>query len=372
MKLSRGHLIAAGLVVLTLVGFVFLRGPTPAIAIKPETIYSFGRVNVTNTMITSWVVVAIIIIAVFLATRRWDLVPRGAQNFVEWLFLEGEFIIWIIRVPFLNYEVTESLAGERNARRFFPLVATIFFFVLACNWLSLLPVFNAIGVSKQEEHGFVMEQAEVGPLDVTYLPFSSPKNISGDTIDEDDPEAREKLEKAREDGKFVGELLPLFRGAATDLNTPLALAIASFIAVETWGIMAMGFFTYGRKFVNLGTFFRGIARLNFGMLFQGMIDAFVGLLELVSELVRLISFTARLFGNLFAGEVVILMFTFLTPLFLTLPFYGLELFVGFIQAYIFGILTLVFGLIAVRHGEGHAAEEEHEEEAGALAPEASG
>jgi len=92
---------------------------------------------------------------------------------------------------------------------------------------------------------------------------------------------------------------------------------------------------------------------------RGVIDAFVGFLELVSEMVRLISFTFRLFGNMFAGEVVILMFTFLIPLVLTLPFYGLELFVGLIQAFIFAALTLVFGMIAVAHGN-HAGAEEAE------------
>jgi F-type H+-transporting ATPase subunit a len=94
-------------------------------------------------------------------------------------------------------------------------------------------------------------------------------------------------------------------------------------------------------------------------MFQGMIDAFVGVLELISELVRLLSFTFRLFGNMFAGEVVILMFTFLTPLVLTIAFYGLELFVGVIQAFIFAMLTLVFGVMAVTHGE-HAAHEAEE------------
>ena len=96
----------------------------------------------------------------------------------------------------------------------------------------------------------------------------------------------------------------------------------------------------------------------------------MGILELISEMVRLISFTFRLFGNMFAGEVVILMFTFLTPLVVTVLFYGLELFVGIIQAFIFAILTLVFGMMAVAHGEAHAAEGEHEEGPGEMALEA--
>jgi len=290
--------------------------------------------------------VATLIVVVFLATRRWELVPRGAQNVIE-AVLEA------------FYNLVLSVAGEKNGRRFFPVVATIFFFVLASNWLSLLPVFNVIGVSQDEEHGFVMEQTSVGPLDLTYVKLSSLGNLSGDSIEDDDPKREELVKEAHEDGKFVGELLPLLRGPNTDLNTPLALAIASAIAVESWGIASLGFFTYGRKFFNFGTAFRGLFRLNFGMMFQGMIDAFVGILELISELVRLVSFTFRLFGNMFAGEVVILMFTFLTPLVLTIVFYGLELFVGVIQAFIFAMLTLVFGMMAVTHGE-HAAQEADE------------
>jgi F-type H+-transporting ATPase subunit a len=359
MRLSRGRLIVGGLIALFLLGFVFLRGPTPAISIKAETIESFGPVDLTNTMLTSWIVVIIMIVVVYLGTRRRDLVPRGFQNMFE-AALEA----------FYNFVV--SVAGEKNGRRFFPVVATIFFFVLVSNWLSLFPMFNVIGLLKEEEHGFVMEQADVGPLPLSWVALSGPSNLritGADTIDEDDTDAHEQFEEAKEDGKIVGELVPLFRGPNTDLNTTLALAIVSAIAVESWALASLGI-GYGKKFFDYGNLFRGLRRLDFGLLFRGAIDVFVGFLELVSELVRLISFTFRLFGNMFAGEVVILMFIFLTPLILTLPFYALELFVGIIQAFIFAVLTLVFGMMAVAHGEAHAAEGEHEEGSGARAPEA--
>ncbi len=358
MRLSRGRLVAVGLVILALLGFVFLRGPTPHIAIKAETLESFGPFNLTNTIMTSWIVVVIMVVLVYVGTRRRDLVPRGVQNFFE-ATLEA------------FYSLVVSVAGEKNGRRFFPVVATIFFFVLVSNWLSLFPVFNAIGLVEEKEHGFVMEETDVGPLPVGWVALSSPSNLSADSIDEDDPNAHAEFEKVKEEGKTVGELIPLFRGPNTDLNTPLALAIASAIAVESWGIASLGL-GYGRKFFNFGGAFRGLFRLNFGQFFQGAIDAFVGILEFISELVRLVSFTFRLFGNMFAGEVVILMFTFLTPLVLTIAFYGLELFVGIIQAFIFAVLTLVFGMMAVAHGEAHATEKEHEEPAGAMAPEAQG
>ena len=355
MRLSRTHLVVAGALVMLLAGFVFLRGPTPHIAIKAETIESFGPIDLTNTMLTSWIVVFIIVVAVYFGTRRRDLVPRGFQNLFE-AAIEA------------FYNLVVSVAGEKNGRRFFPVVATIFFFVLVSNWFSLFPVFNVIGVVREAEHGFVMEETQAGPLDVAYVPLSNPGRLSGDSIDEDDADAHAQFEEAKDEGKSVGELIPLFRGPNTDLNTPLALAIVSAIAVESWGIATLGF-GYGKKFFNFGGAFGGLIRLDFGRFFRGAIDAFVGILELVSELVRLVSFTFRLFGNMFAGEVVILMFTFLTPLVATLIFYGLELFVGIIQAFIFAVLTLVFGMMAVAHGEAHGSDEEHEE-AGAQVSEA--
>jgi F-type H+-transporting ATPase subunit a len=337
--LSKRTLYILGALVLFVVGFVFLRGPIPHISIAPETLVKAGDVpgagwsiNITNTILTTWVVVVLVLIFIFFITRRkWSLVPSGVQNFFE-------------AVVEAFYNLVVGIAGEENGRRFFPLVATIFFFILISNWLSLTPIFNAVGFqSDPEETGFVMKQTSVGPFDVAYVPLSNTSTLSGDSISEGDSNAVEHHDKAVSDGKFVGELIPLLRGPNTDLNTPLAIAIWSAIFVEAWGISSLGFFKYGKKFFN----------------FRGPIDFFVGILELISELVRLVSFTFRLFGNMFAGEVVILMFTFLTPLMLTLPFYGLELFVGIVQAFIFASLTLVFAVMAVQSHDGH---EEHKPE----------
>lgn len=344
MRGNRLRLAIVGLIVLVLAGFVFLRGPTPHIQIKPEVLHSIWKINITNTMVTSWLVVALMIALVYLASRRWEIVPRGVQNLLE-AIIEG------------FYNLVVSIAGEKNGRRFFPVVATIFFFVLFANWFSLFPIFNVIGLGEEGEEGFVMEKADVGPLPVTYVGLSGPGQLQGQTIDEDDPQAALKAEQERDKGNFVGEIRPFLRGINTDLNTPLALAIMSAIFVEFWGISTLGLFTYGRKFFNFGGLLHGIRRFSPALLFQGVVDAFVGFLELVSEMVRLISFTFRLFGNMFAGEVVILMFTFLIPLVITLPFYGLEIFVGLIQAFIFAALTLVFGMIAVTHGGPPGAEE---------------
>ena len=159
-----------------------------------------------------------------------------------------------------------------------------------------------------------------------------------------------------------GETVHLLRGANTDINLPLALALVSFIFVEYWGISSLGGLRYLRKFVNVGQFFQGIGQLLRGRLragligmFNGAINIFVGVLETLSELIRIVSFTFRLFGNMTAGEILLLIVAFLAPWILALPFYGLELLVGFVQALIFAGLTLVFATIAVTHHEAETA-----------------
>ncbi|MGH2608869.1 MAG: F0F1 ATP synthase subunit A, partial [Tepidiformaceae bacterium] len=148
-------------------------------------------------------------------------------------------------------------------------------------------------------------------------------------------------------GKKVGLVIPFFRSVYSDVNNTLALGICSFIFVEFWGFQALGLGYLRKFFVNP---------------FRNPIGTFVGFLELLSELIRIVSFTFRLFGNIFAGEVLILMLTFLAPFLIVDIIYGLELFVGFIQAAVFALLTLVFATMAVEH---HGDEEHHDGEAGA-------
>jgi F-type H+-transporting ATPase subunit a len=199
----------------------------------------------------------------------------------------------------LNF--VESVAGKKHARMLFPGVATIFIYVITNAYLALFPFFGSIGVI---EH----------------------------------------------DGKFA----PLFRAANTDVNVPLSIAIMSFIFVESWGMKALGVSHYIGEFVNVRQMVQGLKELFKGKIGQavmniafGFINLFVGVLEIFSHLIRMLSFTFRLFGNMTAGEILILVSCFLIPLVFTIPFYGLELLIGLIQALIFSGLTLVFGTIAV-------------------------
>ena len=143
----------------------------------------------------------------------------------------------------------------------------------------------------------------------------------------------------------VAHIFPFFRAIATDLNLPLAIALWSFIFVQLWGIQSLGVRSNFGKYIGAGS----------AAVVKGPIGVVVGFLEIISEISRIVSFTFRLFGNIFAGEIVLFMSAFLVPFAITTVFYGLEVFVGFIQAFVFAMLTLVFAVTAISHGE-------HEEE----------
>ena len=192
----------------------------------------------------------------------------------------------------------EGVIGRDFGRKVFPLIATIFLFVAFNAWMPLIPIYPALGF----------------------------KDADGDIA------------------------VHLLRSAGTDLNMPLALALVSFVFVEYWGLRMLGF-RYVGKFIPIVPFFRNIRR---GQVFPAFISLFVGFLEGVSELVRVVSFTFRLFGNMTAGEVLVVMASFLVPFVATVFVYGLELLVGAVQALIFAGLTLVFVTVATT-----PPEEEH-------------
>ena len=191
------------------------------------------------------------------------------------------------------YDLFKSVTGE-HVDRFFPLLASFFLFILIGNWSGLLPGVGSIGIKEGHE---VKATQEV---------------YSGEI-----PKSEEKL-------------IPLFRAPTADLNTTLALALIAVFSIQYFGFKLLGSRIYLGKFFN----------------FKNPILFFVGLLELVSEFTKVISFTFRLFGNIFAGEVLLTVIAFLMPLITPLPFLGLEIFVGMIQALVFSMLTAVFLNIA--------------------------
>jgi len=258
----------------------------------PVLFHVFG-LPITNTIIAGWITVVFLAVVSWLITRRMKLVPGRLQTTFE--FILG----WV-------YDFCTSVAGEKNGRKFFPVICTIFLFVAFNAWLSLIPGFGSIQI---HIHGHEYE---------------------------------------------------LLRGSNTDLNTPLAIALVSFVFVEYYGLKTLGI-KYMRKFVNIGGFFSSVGhvfkgRVKKGLtgLFSGLIDIFVGGLETLSELIRIVSFTFRLFGNMTAGEILIMVAAFLIPMAIGWMVYGLELFIGFIQALVFSGLTLAFVSMAVASHEEEA------------------
>ncbi len=266
--------------------------PQPHPELPAEVVFHLFGLPITNSIIATWLTIIVLVGFSYAVTRRLRLIPGRVQTLLE--FALGAL---------LNF--CQSVAGEKNGRRFFPIVTTIFLFVVFNAWLSLLPGFGSILITGAE-----------------------------------------------------GEV-PLLRGANTDINVPLALALISFVFVEYYGLRSLGF-RYLGKFINVGRFFQSIGQLFRGRLkaglsglFSGFIDIFVGVLKTLSEFIRIVSFTFRLFGNMVAGEILLLIAAFLIPWVFAIPFYGLELLIGFVQALIFSGLTLVFLTIAVAH---HGAE----------------
>jgi len=399
------------------VGLIVARGPQPEIIVPAEVITKVGFLNISNTMISAWAAMFILLVGCFLATRTMKLIPTGAQNFVESIieFLMGQL---------------EDIAGSANARRFFPVIATFFIFILLANWMGLLPFFNAIGKTEDigveifhyiEEHhehhepfeeeiahssGWLVDNVGIGlvlpnandahfemgaeaatPVSAeealdryivflaeTFTDFEAeggdghgPAEVTPEMLtaavaalnaDPDAPKLLPANEKHAVPSAALGDdlvvsgidfpgqklalIIPLFRSVYSDVNNTIALALISFFMVEFWGLRTLGF-SYLGKFFN----------------FSGFIPFFVGILELLSEFIRIVSFAFRLFGNIFAGEVLILMLTFLLPFLIVDIIYGLELFVGFIQAAVFALLTLVFAVMAVEHHD-----EEHDDHEG--------
>lgn len=364
MKGRRGVLIVGALgvlFVLFIVSFVIRSVPQPIIEIKGEMLWEVGPLPIRNTLLTQWAVVVFLAVVAFFLGRNLKWMPSGIQNFTE-AVVEG------------IHNLVLNTAGEKNGRRFFWVIATFFIFVAVSNWFALLPVFNAIGKVEPvgpEEGEFHEEAVVVQSAGIAFVGFGADfveievdeeacVKLEGEAHDECLEEARAEAIREAEEKHGVGEdeelaiVVPFFRSVNTDLMSTLSLAIASAIFVEYWGISTLGLMGYGSKFFNVKNLLRGRP--------MGLLDFFVGILEFFAELVRLISFSFRLFGNMLAGEILLLVMTFLLPFafFVVGIFYGLELFVGAIQAFIFGMLTLVFGVMAVAaHGDEHGAEEGH-------------
>jgi F-type H+-transporting ATPase subunit a len=241
------------------------------VALKPYVVGELFGMPLTATLITTWLTMFLLITLAIVIRSKLALVPGKLQSMAEML-VGGVY----------DY-MSDVLESKKMAMRYFPIVMTIFIFVLALNWVGLLPGVTSIG--------FV------------------------------------------HDGHVT---TPFLYPAATDLNITLAFAIIAFLTIEIAGFVTLGFFKYAGKFIN----------------FSSPLAFIIGLIELISELARLISFSFRLFGNIFAGKTLLVVIMYFIPFVVPVPLIAFEVFVGFIQAFIFSILTLFFIKLA-------AAEPQH-------------
>ena len=308
--------------VLLIVGFILggIFAPVqPEILVAPEKLIEepivenflgLGPLYLVNTLPTLVVTIILLVVVAYFTNRslkrsaETDFVPRGIGNVVE-AILE------------ILYNLTEGSAGSKWARAIFPWFATILIYVLFANLLKLVPGFESIGVLHHVEEGHA-----ISPLAGNWSLFTSGE------------------------GEYV--LAPFFRGISVDLNFTVALALIAVVMIQVIGFRAQGA-GYLSKFFN--------TRRMFKVPFFGAMDFLVGLLELISELSKILSFAFRLFGNMFAGIVLVAIVAGLLGRFSILPAMVMlfELFVGVIQAFVFGMLTMVFMAQATQgHGEEHA------------------
>ncbi len=268
------------------------------VTLYAEPIAHDGHFTITNSLFTTWIVVFVVLIISLAIKLKSKLIPRGFQNFFEFI-IEGAM------------NLADQVTGDKKiTARVFPLAFTIFLFVLISNWMGILPL-GGFGLIEVGEHG------------KAFIPF--------------------------------------IRSGTADINTTLALGLVAVIGSNVFGIVSIGLWKMFNKYVNIKALGDMVVKIKKEptLLISAPIMVFVGLLELVGEFAKIASLSFRLFGNVFAGEVLLMSMSALLAYILPLPFLGLELFVGAIQAFIFAVLTLVYFTIAAQDHDEH---EEHKGE----------
>ena len=321
-------------------GPAVMRPIRPVVLMAAEELGAIGGFPITNTMVATLVADLALLVVAFITWRLirggggWA--PAGFYGVVEWII---EFL----------WNMSEGTAGKW-ARRIFPWMATIFLLVFAANLTKLIPGYESIGFIKEahvEAQGIAVRLfGEVyGLRPLTAQEAANAKEApaaQGETAGEESAGAGEKSLEG-----LPAEVVPALRGAATDLNFTLALALVAMFMVQVFGVWSLGL-KYFEKFF----YFRGLVA---GDIFRA-IDFGVGLLELISEFGKVLSFTFRLFGNIFAGALLLSIIGTLTVAVVPAGIYLFEVFVAVIQAYVFSLLALVFMTQATvgHHGEEHA------------------
>ena len=267
----------------------------PNISLAPDVIFYIGPLPVTNTLLGTWISIIILVVLFYLGTRRRDLIPSGMQNFMEWV---TELLLGLV----------EGVAGKVNGKKFFPLVATFFVFIVVSNLIDVIPGVDTIG------------QINVAAIKAAH---TTSQPVLGFLLF----------------GDISNQIIPWIRPATTDLNLTIGMALIAVITAQVFGFTTLGAGQHLGKYFN----FRALFSFNF----SGFVEFFVGILEIVQEIGRVLSLAFRLFGNIFAGSVVLSVFAFIIPFVSDIVFIPFELFVAFVQAFVFALLTLIYLQLAV-------------------------
>ena len=234
------------------------------IPLAAESLFDIGGFTVSNAMVNAWIAVAFFAIIAFVTSRRKSLIPKGIHNVIEAL------------IEFSMKEIQKVTEDEGKTRRFFPLVATIFFFILFSNWLGLIPGTGSIGIW-QEIHGHL-------------------------------------------------ELIPLLRPATSDLNLTLAIAVSAILTTHIAGVAYKGGFKHFSQFINFRGIFLSLKKGPMAFIVS-LVEFGIGFIEIVGEFAKTLSLSLRLFGNVFAGEILLHVMLSLFAYVLPIPFIFMEILV---------------------------------------------
>jgi F-type H+-transporting ATPase subunit a len=263
----------------------------PGITLAPERIFTIPGINlpVTNTLLCTWVVIVILAAFFYFGSHRKDLIPRGLQNFVEWVIelLLGQM---------------ESIVGVQRTRKFFPLVTALLLFILVSNLLGVIPGVGTIGaIDREKTANLHMGSKPVGPFLF---------------------------------GNAAYAITPWIRPPTSDLNLTIAMALIAIFTAQIFGFYRLGMKEHLNKYINL----RALGKFNI----EGFSEFLVGILSILTEIVRILSLALRLFGSIYVGSLMLGLFTLILPFISSIIFLPLVLFVALIQAFIFSLLTLIY------------------------------
>jgi F-type H+-transporting ATPase subunit a len=321
-KFLIGTLIALVFIGVIVLGNYLFPVDQAAIEVAPEALFNIGPFTVTNAFFTSILLSLFILTSAFFIGRNLKEQPGGVQNIVEYTIEALDGLI-------------NTTAPKKWAATFFPILITIFIYLIFANWFSLFtPLWGSFGLVHPTDNGIPVEN-------VIFVTGGSESLHHEEASGEDEAHPTTGDTAADEEHGPQVKIVPIFRAPSSDLNLTFALALMSMTLVQIFGVRERGFRYFGH-FIRLDAFKKN-------GLVMGTIDFAVGLIEGISEFGKILSFSFRLFGNIFAGEVLLIVISSLITLFVVIIFLGFEIFVGLIQAFVFFILSLVFFSLATQH-----------------------